>query len=235
MPFANAVHDGLIRVNPASPRSVGRVFEEERMERGIFSPEDLAALVGAAEGDWKGAILMGAFTGARLTDVTNLTWGSLDLDGQIPTVAWIPQKTKNRGSRAKKVVVPLQPDLVSWLRGREKQTGGHPLFPTLANRLSGGRGTKGGLSAEFKDVMEQAGITSGFAHADATGKGRKLSYRSFHSLRHTFNSALANTGTSQEIRQKLTGHASAAMNDRYTHTDLEVLQAAIERMPRLAP
>ena len=41
---------------------------------------------------------------------------------------------------------------------------------------------------------------------EAKGKnGRKRSSLSFHSLRHSFNSAMANTGVTQEIRQRLTG------------------------------
>ena len=63
--------------------------------------------------------------------------------------------------------------------------------------------------------------------------GRNLSALSFHSLRHSFNSALANSGVSQELRQKLTGHASVEMNRLYTHTELETLRNAVVSLPRL--
>jgi integrase len=53
-------------------------------------------------------------------------------------------------------------------------------------------------------------------------------------LRHSFNSALANLGVSQEIRQKLTGHTSAEMNAIYTHHELAPLRAAVEMLPALA-
>jgi integrase len=52
-------------------------------------------------------------------------------------------------------------------------------------------------------------------------------------LRHSFNSALANAGISQEIRQKLTGHASAEKNTHYTHHGLETLCAAVAVIPRI--
>jgi integrase len=52
-------------------------------------------------------------------------------------------------------------------------------------------------------------------------------------LRHSFNSALVNADVSQEIRQKLTGHASAAMNEVYTHRELEPLRKAIAKLPRI--
>jgi len=53
----------------------------------------------------------------------------------------------------------------------------------------------------------------------------------FHSLRHSFNSALANAGIAQEVRQKLTGHESPEMNKRYTHHELEPLRIAIAQIP----
>jgi site-specific recombinase XerD len=61
---------------------------------------------------------------------------------------------------------------------------------------------------------------------EANGAGRSQSSLSFHSLRHSFNSAMANAGVALEVRQKLTGHASAAMNEIYTHHELESLRAA---------
>jgi integrase len=65
------------------------------------------------------------------------------------------------------------------------------------------------------------------------GEGRTVRTLTFHSLRHSFNSALANAGVSQEIRMKLTGHVSAEMNNGYTHHELEPLRAAIQRIPSI--
>jgi hypothetical protein len=50
-------------------------------------------------------------------------------------------------------------------------------------------------------------------------------------LRHSFNSALANAGISQEVRMKLTGHSTASINTQYTHHELAPLRSAIERLP----
>ena len=68
----------------------------------------------------------------------------------------------------------------------------------------------------------------------AKGKGsHQFSRRTFHSLRSSFNSALANAGVSQEIRVKFTGHSSNAMNDRYTKLDRKPLGDAIGKLPKL--
>jgi integrase len=66
-----------------------------------------------------------------------------------------------------------------------------------------------------------------------TAEGRANNSLSFHSLRHSFNSAMANAGVSQEIRQKLTGHVSAEVNAHYTHHELEPLRAAISVLPKV--
>ena len=63
------------------------------------------------------------------------------------------------------------------------------------------------------------------------GKGRTVRSLTFHSLRHSFNSAMANAGVSQEVRMKLTGHMSADMNSGYTHLELEPLRAAVAVIP----
>lgn len=60
------------------------------------------------------------------------------------------------------------------------------------------------------------------------GKGiKKFSRRTFHLLRHSFNSALANAGVAEEVRMKLTGHASPMMNKNYTHLQVATLKNAM--------
>jgi site-specific recombinase XerD len=89
---------------------------------------------------------------------------------------------------------------------------------------------KNGLSSQFKRIMARAGIDG------QTGPGagfREFSKLSFHSLRHSFNSALANAGVDQETRMLLTGHSSVAVNGTYTHLELETLKQAVEKVPSL--
>jgi integrase len=80
--------------------------------------------------------------------------------------------------------------------------------------------------------MARAGV-EGRLLRERNGEGRSQSSLSFHSLRHSFNSALANAAVPQEIRQKLTGHTSAEMNTLYTHHELEPLRKAIAMLPRI--
>ena len=60
-----------------------------------------------------------------------------------------------------------------------------------------------------------------------------ISKRTFHALRHSFTSALANAGVAPELRMKLTGHKSEAVHAGYTHHELETLRAAVGKLPGL--
>jgi integrase len=158
-----------------------------------------------------------------------MQWGSINLAEKL--IAFTPSKTSRsrRGTKAATIVtVPLHPDLERQLL-KAPGVGKAFLFPSLAGRGTGG---KTGLSSQFAAIMNKAGIAG--VITQHTVKGRKNSSLSFHSLRHSFNSAMANAGIAQEVRQKLTGHASAAQNTTYTHLQLAPLRAAIATIPSIA-
>jgi site-specific recombinase XerD len=83
---------------------------------------------------------------------------------------------------------------------------------------------------QFKRMMERAGIRGRILRL-STGEGRSQSSLSFHSLRYSFNAALANAGVGVEMRQELIGHSSVEMNRLYTHPDIEVKRKAVALLP----
>jgi len=210
-----ALRQGYIPVNPATAVESLPIKSEER---GTFTSEQMSKLLRAAEGDWRGAILLGYYTGARLGDVANMPWDAIDWGNKF--IRFTPSKTK------KPVTIPLHPQLERELL-KNAGIGKAPVFASLAGKGTGGRL---GLSGRFKAIMRKAKVEGKLMRASG---GRTLSSLSFHSLRHSFNSAMANAGVSQEIRQKLTGHASAEMNAQYTHHELETLRAAVAVLPGL--
>jgi integrase len=218
-PFNAALRLGYIPVNPCA--GVEPLRDEADAEKDVFTPEQVRALVAAAEGDWKGAILAGYFTGLRLRDVTELRWEAVDFKTGLLRV-----KTRKTGAV---IVLPLHPEFSAWLAEQTRGIGKAPIFPALAGKTGGG---KSGLSMNFRGIMARAGIVGRILRERAEkSAGRTQSSLSFHSLRHSFNSALANAGVAQEHRQKLTGHASAAMNAKYTHHELDALRAAVAVLP----
>jgi integrase len=81
--------------------------------------------------------------------------------------------------------------------------------------------------------MERAKVRGEVVRERQGEKGRSVNSLSFHSFRHTLTSIMANAGVPVEVRQKFTGHASAEMNQHYTHTEIETLRAAVEKVPTL--
>ena len=51
--------------------------------------------------------------------------------------------------------------------------------------------------------------------------------KSFHSLRHTFVSRLAEKGISPLVIQSMSGHTTMAMTERYSHIGLEAKRKAL--------
>ena len=213
-----ARRQGRITVNPAEAVDLPKVSAHTRE---VFTSDQVRLLLAKANDEWKTAILAGYYLGARLTDVVNLNWENVDLTGGLITY--------EQGKTGKTVTAPLHPDLKDHLLKLAGDNPRAPLCPTLQKRSVGGRT---GLSLSFANIMRDAGI--GRHQVKGKGKqGRAFSKLSFHSLRGTFTSALANAGIPEEVRMKLTGHASAAMHQKYTHLELAPLQAAIATLPSL--
>ena len=221
IPFTAAYRLGYISVNPCL--AVESLRDNDAGEADVFTPEQVRALLAASAGDWNGAILAGYLTGLRLRDIVNMTWGSVDFETGVIRIT--------TGKTGTKLVLPLHQELSEWLAGQPRGIARAPVFPSLAGKSGAGRN---GHSMTFKRIMAKAGIKGRITRNREEGSaGRTRSSLSFHSLRHSFNSALANAGVAQETRQKLTGHASAAMNARYTHHEVETLRAAVEKLPRI--
>jgi integrase len=214
---------GHIQSNPVEKALALRPIEVQSSKKECFTQSQVESLLQSTTGDWRTMVMLGYYTGARIGDCANLEWANVDLTAGV--IAYTPQKTRKRN---KQVVVPIHPELQTHLeRIASKDVPEVHLCPSLAGKGTGG---KFGLSASFKSIMEKAGVDCKIA--DGQGK-RKFSQLSFHSLRHSFNSALANQGIDQETRMRLTGHSSVDVNTGYTHLELTKLKAAVEKLPFL--
>src|SRR5271166_2164605 len=198
-------------------------LKADRVEKGTFDPEEVARLLAVVRGtDWEGAILVGYTTGARLQDVANLTWASIDTQNGVISYR------ERKGDKAH--LAGLHPDLEDWItRQNANDDPSDFLFPSLANRPGGGGN---GLSQNFKSIMKRAGV-EGTLLRSPDRKGRSLRSLSFHSFRHGAASQVFNGAALRDMARRVTGHAEKGSLHRYLHDDIEAIRQATNLIPRL--
>ncbi len=217
-----AVRQELITSNPAD--AVDLLPKAKKTRKPFTRQEVRQILKATSDEEWRGLIKMGYYVGARIGNCARFLFEEVDFEKRILTYSPVKQRA---GEDTKTLVVPLHPDLYGYLLERRRPSG--PIFRRLSKiRIEG----KTGLSLTFRALMDKAGVLYGVKEPRGK-KGRKVYALGFHSLRHAVNSDLANCGVSQEIRQKLIGHASQAVNDCYTQMDLQTYRDAILKLPTL--
>jgi integrase len=216
--FISARRQGLILINPVEGIQLP-VSKSQSLEREVFTVQELQALLALASPEWRILILCGFYLGGRLADMARLSWDAVDFTAGV--ITYTQAKT------GKRVVVPLHPELEEALLAIAGEKGG-PICPALSKTRTDGHT---GLSNKFSRLMKEAGIDR---QAVCIGKNT-TSRKSYHCLRHSFTSFLANAAVSPEIRMKLTGHLSEGVHQRYTHHELQPLKDAIATLPKLRP
>jgi integrase len=216
--FSQARRMQMIESSPADPI---KVEVESEIQRELFTETEAKMLLDAAEGEWKTLLLVGYYTGLRLSVAATLRWDAVDLTAKAITVA-----KPGKGGRA--VRIPMHDRLHDHLmRVAATDRTDDSVMPELAGADSGG---KAGLSEEFKRIARRAGVD---LMEVKRANGHKFCKRTFHSLRHGFVSGLANEGVAPEQRRAITGHKTESVHARYTHLETEVLRDAINKLPAL--
>ena len=221
MALKDAQAAGLVSTNAAVGVKPTK-SAETRIARRPFTLPELGRILRLANGEWRGLILFGLYTGQRLGDIASLSWRNVDLErGEL---AFTTQKTNRR--QLVPLAVPLQKYLEELNAGDDP---GEPLFPNAIaiKRI-------GTLSNQFYEILVSAGLAAKRSHK-SSGKGRhaRRSFNevSFHALRHTSTSLMKNAGISPAIVQDLIGHDSPEVSAHYTHIEESAKRRAIESLP----
>jgi integrase len=213
-----AVRDDLIPRNAASgerPRS-SRTREEVK----VLSPRQVKALLKGASGERNEALyVVAVHTGLRQGELLGLKWADVDFEGRRLSVRRA-LKIMDRGldfgppkNKASRRSVPLSKTAVAALRAHRTRQNEERLrlgdlwkdrnlvFP---NRVGKPLDHNNLYYREYKGLLQRAGLEyEGFT---------------FHSLRHTFATALFMRSEHPKVVQSLLGHSSITQTmDTYSH------------------
>lgn len=168
----------------------------------VFSPEEVWALVRAAESEQDAALfLTAAFTGLRMGELLALRWRDVDFAGSVVRVRASYAAGRLTTPKSGKVrSIPLAPDVaevLARLGSRERFTGDDDLvFPGAAGEHLDGSA----LRRRFKAALGRAGL-------------RALR---FHDLRHTFGTRMIATADIRRVQEWM-GHADVQTTMKYLH------------------
>lgn len=224
--FNRALREGVCTLNPVATVDIPLSQSETKRPFGI---EEVESILRACPSDeWKALCLLGFYTGARMGDICDLTWGSLDLDSATPSVSYTQRKL--RKAEHSFVKLPLHPRLLEWLRAYRRpgmDDAGSHILPTLHRSLPGGRN---GLSGAFIDIMAAAGVDPCY-----TKRGKnKVPGKSFHSFRHTMVTNLETRQIAENVRMRMVGHANANVHRIYSHDDWNAITSAVNGLPAIS-
>ena len=198
--FRRAVKVYGLPFNPVAAVERQRVRYSGDIE--VFSPEEVLALVRAADSEQDGAIyLTAAFTGLRRGELLALRWRDIDFPAATIRVRASYAGGQLTAPKSGKVrSVPMAPDVarvLARLAGRERFTGEDELvFPGVAGEYLDGSA----LRRRYAVALKRAGL-------------RPLR---FHDLRHTFGTRMIGVADIRRVQEWM-GHADVQTTMKYLH------------------
>ena len=232
--FHRAIANEQIKTNPILAVKRFKSGQDEQAKRRAYTLAELELLFRKAPDNfWRYMILGEFYTGIRMGDLICLRWTAVDFQNKL--IRLTPNKTGG-----KTLTIPLYPsfrDLLTRLDTGSNHGAADYIWPEQAARYE--KSGSNSFSNEFYDtVLTPCGLVPPRKSKSASKSGRsarrQLNQISFHSIRHSFVSALRISGSNQAIAKELAGHSSDQVNDLYTHLPVEVLAGAIGQLPEIA-
>lgn len=183
--------------------SWGRSYKADRADK-IWTPEHVEAFVAVASSEMALALYVALYTGQRQGDLLRLMWTNY-ADGVL-------RLKQSKGSRH--VVVPCIADLKAML---DQLRDGDRRSTHILTTANGQPWKKRAFSGAFKETCDRAGITG----------------LTFHDLRGTAVTMLADAGCSEAEIVSITGHTLASAHDileRYMSRTATQSRAAMAKL-----
>ena len=151
-------------------------------------------------------VVVGWYTGLRVSDVGRLTASQYDAEAKVLRV--VPKKTAKR--KPHPLTIPLVGPCAKIVAKRAKAGG--DLFPGVISGRQVRREVYDELSPAFGRLEQSAGWLT-----------------SFHSLRASFISMMDEAGVPAAVTDAITGHAPQTMHGHYSQPGVAALREAVER------
>ncbi len=189
----------LTKTNPVSQVSMEK--ENNARDRWLTEEEE-KVLLDKSPGWLQELIVFAANTGMRLEEILSLTWKQVDLKRGILTVI----KSKNGEKRS----IPLNRTVQTLLASKSKIR--YLKSDYVFTSSVGTRFNQGNLRRAFISARKKVGLED---------------FR-FHDLRHTFATRLVQAGVDLYKVQRLLGHKTPLMTQRYAHHYSESLRDGVD-------
>jgi len=203
--FKKAVEWGVIEASPA----VGlRKPKEERPRTRYLTVREWGSLEGTLPPWLKPMVTLALATGMRLKEVSKLRWDDVD---RGPDVIHVPMDTKT-GTRP----IPINRMAQKALAGQVRHLRNPYVFVDSQGEHFDSDLRRNRISRCTTQAMRAAGISNA----------------SFHTLRHTAASLMVQGGVPLYEVQKILGHSTPLMTERYAHLQPGHLVGAVDVLDR---
>ena len=184
--------------------------KEREMLPAYFSETDFRLFFSVIEeSDFRELCITALLTGLRLSELLNLRWNDLDFGSKLILIRNTETfTTKTRKNR----IVPMSDELYRLLKDRKEAIRFE--CEVVFHNKNGGELLYTSVSQKFKKYIRRAGLND------------KLH---FHSLRHSFATALVSAGVSLYAVQKLLGHTTIRTTEIYSHLLPQQLHFEVNR------
>ena len=164
----------------------------------FFTESDFRLLLSVIEDkDFQELCITALLTGLRLDELLHLCWQDIDFNSKLILIRNTEKfTTKTR----KNLIVPMSDELFRLLKNRKEAIRFE--CEVVFHNKNGGELLYTSVSQKFKKYIQRAGLND------------KLH---FHSLRHSFATALVSSGVSLYAVQKLLGHTTIRTTEIYSH------------------
>lgn len=195
--------------------------EKQTVSHEALNKEQLASVIGSATGEMRNLFLVGLLTGLRLKDAVHLNASGYNSKVRLLTV--VPFKTRRKNKR---VAIPAHPQLLPLL---VKPGPDGNYFPEMLARY---KVDPQSVSKQIQAHFESSGLKTTEMPENGQRKRAAVKY-GFHSLRFSFVSLCAASGTPQHVLGSIVGHSSPSMTLHYSQATAEQKHEAVTSLPAI--